>query len=90
MGRVEAKQRQEDHELVTRILTRSDLDALLEPAACIAGLRDGFRQDRTATRCWASSARARKLNSCCSGSMSCGNTASSSYTTSTHTTLPSR
>jgi ornithine cyclodeaminase len=29
---------------VTRILTHSDLVTLLEPAACIAALRDGFRQ----------------------------------------------
>nr|WSY50119.1 ornithine cyclodeaminase family protein [Streptomyces sp. NBC_00886] len=27
---------------MTRLLTRSDLDALLEPAACVAALRDGF------------------------------------------------
>ncbi|WP_430383291.1 ornithine cyclodeaminase family protein [Streptomyces sp. P10-4] len=28
---------------MTRVLTRSDLEAVLEPAACLAALRDGFR-----------------------------------------------
>ncbi|WBO62613.1 ornithine cyclodeaminase family protein [Streptomyces camelliae] len=28
---------------MTRVLTRSDLEALLEPTACLAALRDGFR-----------------------------------------------
>ncbi|WEO94138.1 ornithine cyclodeaminase family protein [Streptomyces sp. FXJ1.172] len=28
---------------MTRVLTRSDLEALLEPAACLTALRDGFR-----------------------------------------------
>ncbi|MGW0212476.1 ornithine cyclodeaminase family protein, partial [Streptomyces sp. NPDC003233] len=27
---------------MTRVLTRSDLEAVLEPAACLAALRDGF------------------------------------------------
>ncbi|GHE05795.1 ornithine cyclodeaminase family protein [Streptomyces alanosinicus] len=40
---------------MTRVLTRSDLEAVLEPAACLAALRDGFRtargtSDRTADR----------------------------------------
>jgi ornithine cyclodeaminase len=28
---------------MTRVLTRSDLESLLDPAACLAALRDGFR-----------------------------------------------